>query len=255
MKKLILIFLSIVLAGSLLAANGQSDSVYGNGSGNGRGAGMGRGNGAGRMAVGSAGAGQDLRFAEDLTAILSTTAADELSAAEREGLIYLYQEEKLARDVYTALYETWNLQVFRNIAESEQQHMDAVGFLLERYAMEAPVDQAAAGEFADERLQSLYGELTAAGRESVVAALTAGATIEDLDIADLQQLAAVDNDDVRLLYQNLMKGSRNHLRSFLRQLDREGADYTPQYIEDEYFATILGLNQEVAPITDPDYRL
>ena len=57
--------------------------------------------------------------------------------------------------------------------------------------------------------------LPAGGEESLEAALAVGAEIEDLNIYDLgRQLDITDNDDLRIVYINLEKGSRNHLRSF-----------------------------------------
>ncbi len=263
MRKIILIIVSLMMAGTLLVANGQQETQYGrglrDGSGGGAavGSGMGRGGGAGRgAAAGQNGGayGLDTRFTDDLTTILTGAEGGELSAAEAKGLVFMREEEKLARDVYAELYTVWNLPVFQNIAASEQQHMESIKILLDLYGLEDPAADDRRGVFENAQLQKLYNELTSAGRESVVAALKVGATIEDLDIRDLQnEIAASDNDDIRILYQNLMKGSRNHMRSFLRQLDRQGEAYEAQYIDDAYLEKIIRINQETAPITDPEY--
>jgi hypothetical protein len=263
MKKIILILVSLMMAGTLLVANGQQETQYGRGlrDGSGGGSGMGMGRGAGNGAGRSAAAGQnggnyglDTRFTDDLTTILTEAEGGDLSAAEAEGLVYMREEEKLARDVYAELYTVWNLPVFQNIAASEQQHMDSIKILLDAYELEDPASDDRKGVFENAELQKLYNDLTSAGRESIVAALEIGATIEDLDIRDLQnEIAASDNDDIRILYQNLMKGSRNHMRSFLRQLDRQGEEYEAQYMEDDYLEKIIRINQETAPITDPEY--
>ena len=260
MKQIILTTLILIMAAGLLIANGQQDTVaYGrglrDGSGRGAGTGMGPGNGSGRgYAAAGSGYGQDVRFTDQLKPILLDAAGGDLSQAEVEMLGYMLEEEKLARDVYSELYSVWNLPVFGNIAESEQQHMDSVGILLERYDLERSGMDLEPGSFSRPELQTLYDSLVSEGRESLVAALTAGAVIEDLDISDLQKgIAESDNDDIRILYQNLMKGSRNHMRSFNRQLEREGETYEARYITDEYLAKILHINQEIAPITDPNY--
>lgn len=39
-----------------------------------------------------------------------------LSAAEEAGILFMREEEKLARDVYLALNEIWQLRVFEKIA-------------------------------------------------------------------------------------------------------------------------------------------
>ncbi len=61
-----------------------------------------------------------------------------LTAAEEEGLLFMREEEKLARDVYLVLFDKWGLRVFENIAESEQRHMDAVLYLLGKYGLDDP---------------------------------------------------------------------------------------------------------------------
>jgi hypothetical protein len=262
MKKLISIAVMVIMAGVALSAEGQQESEFGQGlrNGTGRGAGVaaaGRGNGPGRAAAGQQGGsyGFDSRFTEDLKLVMTDAEGGDLSAEEREGLLFMWQEEKLARDVYQELYGTWNLPVFRNIAQSEQQHMESVDMLLDAYGLEkAGTDEA--GVYGDKELNRLYADLTARGKTSVVESLKVGALIEDLDIHDLQQnLELTDNDDIRILYQNLMKGSRNHLRAFLRQLDREGIEYEARYISPEYLKKILSINRETAVIRDPEYAL
>ena len=266
MKKIILTVLIvsfIVLTAGLLFSNGQQDSGYGqglrDGSGRGAGGGMGggQGNGAGRAAAGNGSGGAygfDDRFSADMQELLDATVKEDVSSVEVKALVYMREEEKLARDVYAALYEAWNIPVFSNIARSEQQHMDSIKLILDRYDLADPAANDKAGVFENAELQSLYNSLTAEGRVSLVAALNVGATIEDLDIKDLQDaVAESDNQDIGILYQNLMKGSRNHLRSFLRQLDREGEEYDVQFISAEYLEKIININQETVPISDPDY--
>ena len=61
-----------------------------------------------------------------------------LTAPEKEGLLYMAEEEKLAGDVYLALNEKWNLRVFDNIGKAERTHEAAVKTLLERYSLPDP---------------------------------------------------------------------------------------------------------------------
>ena len=62
----------------------------------------------------------------------SGIATTDLSEAEAEGLSFMREEEKLARDVYLMLYEQWGIRIFQNIAKAEETHMSAVADLLER---------------------------------------------------------------------------------------------------------------------------
>lgn len=169
----------------------------------------------------------------------------DLSATETTGLLFMREEEKLARDVYQVLYDRWGAQVFHNIAKSEQTHMDAMLTLIKRYDL---VDsaQTGTGSFTNPQLQQLYDELTAEGNKSLVAAYRVGALIEDLDIKDLdEQLVSTDQEDIRLVYENLQRGSRNHLRAFNKQLVRETGDsYTSQYISQATFDDIVAGDTE-----------
>jgi hypothetical protein len=182
----------------------------------------------------------------DAAASSSLVAGDELSGEEADGLLYMREEEKLARDVYLTLYETWDLPVFQNIADSEQTHMDAIRTLIDRYGLEDPVAGNAIGEFSDPTLQSLYDDLTASGQESLAAALRVGAAIEEIDIIDLEAtIAQTDEADIVRVYENLMRGSRNHLRAFVSTLDRqEGESYEPQYLEQDAYDEIVSASVE-----------
>lgn len=171
--------------------------------------------------------------------------SEALSEAEVNGLLLMREEEKLARDVYQTLYDTWNLPIFANIAQSEQTHTEAVRDLLEKYGLTDPATNDTVGSFTNEALQKLYTELVTQGETSEVAALKVGATIEDLDIKDLQDhLSLTDNQDIKLVYENLARGSRNHLRSFTKQLEMRGETYEAQYISEADYQAILNSSQE-----------
>ena len=112
-----------------------------------------------------------------------------MDAKEKAALVYM-REEKLARDVHLTLYRKWNLPVFSRIAKSEVRHMDAVKRLLMKYGILDPVKSDAVGSFSSPKLKKLYDELVAQGERPLKDALVVGATIEDLDIADLRSVWA-----------------------------------------------------------------
>lgn len=168
-----------------------------------------------------------------------------LNTDERATLSFMREEEKLARDVYVFLYNKWVLPIFNNISSSEQSHMDAIVQLLNKYNLPDPVGSNGYGIFSNPLLQNLYTQLTTQGSVSLLDALKAGATIEDLDIYDLKlSLTKVDNQDIILVYNNLMKGSRNHLRSFYSNIINAGGTYTPQYITQAEFDAIINSPME-----------
>jgi hypothetical protein len=164
----------------------------------------------------------------------------ELSSAEAADLVYMLEEEKLARDVYTALYSTWGLPVFQNIAASEQAHMDAVQSLVDGYGLEVPSLEVA-GTFNNLDLQKLYTDLIARGSQSIAEAIQVGGAIEEIDILDLQKsLAETDNADIQQVFNNLLRGSENHLRAFANNLmTQTGETYAPQYMTAEQYQALV----------------
>jgi hypothetical protein len=171
---------------------------------------------------------------------LDSLPVEALSQAETDALLLMREEELLARDVYTTLYTVYNIPVFNNISKSEQQHTDAILWILNRYNLTDPAANHQPGIFVNQDLQALYTSLVAQGEISRIEALKVGATIEDLDIRDLMDLVEeVDNQDISMVFANLTKGSRNHLRSFSKLLLKSGVTYVPQFISPELYLWII----------------
>ncbi len=192
----------------------------------------------------------------DIQALINKYPVKSLDKSEIKGILQMREEEKLARDVYNYLYSKWNLRIFSNIARAEETHMNAVGLLIERYKLEDPIKNDIPGKFENSALQDIYNELIKEGSKSLIDALKVGATVEDLDIKDLEDLIKkTDNNDIKIVYQNLDKGSRNHLRAFYSQLKKNGATYKAQYITQDYLNRIISSPRETGKqITDPDYK-
>ena len=177
---------------------------------------------------------------EVMKQLIYQTPAGSLSETEKDGIIYMREEEKLARDVYKTLYDKWGLKIFANIADSEQTHMETVKLLIEKYNLEDPAENKGIGEFSNSELQDLYNELVAEGSKSVEDALKVGAMIEEIDILDLKKhISETDKEDTKLVYENVMKGSRNHLRAFTSTLSKYGVAYEPQYLSKEEYEKIV----------------
>jgi len=171
---------------------------------------------------------------------LADQPSGNLSLAEKEGLLYMIEEEKLAGDVYQALNEKWNLRIFNNIGKAERTHEAAVKTLLTRYSLPDPTK--GAGVFSNETLQVLYDDLVSRGSASARDALQVGAAVEEIDILDLKErMAQTDRQDILMVYANLEKGSENHLQAFVNNLQRQGFEYRPEYLSlKEYDGIIHG---------------
>jgi hypothetical protein len=172
--------------------------------------------------------------------------ADALSNDEISDLVFMREEEKVARDAYLDLMEQWDLLIFANIAESEQRHMDAVENLVELFGLADPVvDETDRGNFTDPELQLLFDDLKSLGLQSMMDGLMVGALIEETDIADLQDaIGRTTHENIRDVYENLMCGSRNHLRAFVGQIGLNGGDYAPAVLDETEFDEIVGSPME-----------
>lgn len=163
---------------------------------------------------------------------------DDVDNEDKVALLFMLEEEKLARDTYKFLNEYWGMVQFENIMQSEQSHMNAVETLLNAYNIEYEI--LGEGVFYNEDLQAWYNKFVEDGAVNQVAGLTVGATIEDLDIVDLEeQIQGTSNTDIADVFSSLQCGSRNHLRSFVQSIENLGESYTPQFLAQEEYETIL----------------
>ncbi len=134
--------------------------------------------------------------------------------------------------------------------------MHMIKLLLDKYGLNDPVEKTGdrVGVFESKKLQKLYNELVEKGSMSLKDALMVGATIEDLDIKDLEEaIKRSNNKDINLVYQNLEKGSRNHMRAFVGVLRRYGGDYTPQFISMSEFNQIVSSKHEMGMMKSSKY--
>ena len=187
-----------------------------------------------------------------LLALLSCNN-DDSSVAELENidftkednaaLLFMLEEEKLARDTYTYLDDIWEINQFSNIKKSEQSHMTAVIGLLDQYSISYTL--LPYGEFIDQDIQKLYDQFIDYGSENRANALEVGANIEDLDIVDLANyIDATTNSAIIKVFESLQCGSRNHLRSFVTAIEVAGKTYEPQYLTQEDYTVIINDSQE-----------
>lgn len=165
----------------------------------------------------------------------------QLSAGELETLLFTREEEKLAHDVYVYAYSKYGNSVFDNIAASESQHVTSILNSMENFKVDDPLNGSETpGEFTIPALQTLYDELIARVDKSKSESLIVGLYIEDLDIRDLDY-AITETDEPSLIqvYENLKCGSKNHMRSFENLASDAGITYTPEFISQADYFTII----------------
>lgn len=165
-----------------------------------------------------------------------------LNQQEKDAILYMREEEKLARDVYEFLYAKWNVNPFGNIRHSEQTHMDRMKALIISYKLTDPVElnNDKRGFFKNSVHQSYYTELTTTGSSSLTKALKVGAKIEELDIADLEdRIMLTTQPDIINTYKYLKAASENHLNAFVRCLKVQGVTYEPVILSKDVFDKII----------------
>lgn len=164
----------------------------------------------------------------------------DISSDEESELYYMREEEKLAHDFYSQMYEKWGLRPFYNIRKSELRHTSVIKSMIDKYGLKDPVKDTKIGVFSNTEIGKLYNALIEQGNKSEIDALKTGAEIEELDIKDLlNAIRNTDNEDLKLVYGNLKKASENHLRSFMRNLERRGSGYSPKHLDSKTFNEIL----------------
>ena len=217
MKTSIIVFIGVILSGTMaVAASSPMQAAPG-----------GRGLGRGGNCPGAC-------LAIDATSLAPLS----LSVAAREALLFQIEEERMARELYAAFGERWSLRPFANIPVSEARHEAVLRQLAARAGITPPA--AAAGVFANAEVQRRYHEILALGQGSAPAALRAGALVEETDIADLRAMArTTDDPTLRATIAALERASENHLRAFVRNLRMRGITYQPVVLATDDYQSIV----------------
>lgn len=181
--------------------------------------------------------------------MLENIALQDLSDDEREMLYYGYSEELLARDMYNYFYELYWVETFKNIADSETKHMEAVKVLLDRYELDSPSDY---GELVDE-----FDALKTEWEKWLKEALEVGLKIEILDIEDISEtIKSTDNDDFKIIFTRIWGASYNHMRWFLKALTNNSLetdiDYS-DYLSSEDLASKWSISYKLSQKLENDW--
>jgi hypothetical protein len=197
--------------------------------------------------------------------IIDTQGSKTLDFNEQTHLEYMREEEKLARDVYIALGVRYPaMKIFGNIDDAEQRHTCAVCDMLKKYGVEDPNTNDNVGVFTGSDFGTYftaqYTDLVSRGSSNPIDALYVGAYIEEMDMIDInycpeeiiQQKNGIssesdcgkiysDNPDIQRLYTSLLQGSENHLRAFVRSIERRQGEgsYQAQVLTQDQVDAIL----------------
>ena len=182
----------------------------------------------------------NLSTASNSDIMMSSLPTYSLSAAQKETLAYMWNEEKLAKDIYLALNGIYPSQQLSNIAtKAETQHESSVEALLKKYNLSvrdvlnssgtatysaAALATIPAGSYTLPELQSLYNALYAEGSISAQKSLEVGCKVEVTDVNDLNKdlVIATGAQDLVIIFENLRAGSYYHYWAFDKGLKNIG---------------------------------
>ena len=192
----------------------------------------------------------------DTLIMQSANETSELDDTETHHLLFIREEEKMARDVYCVLYEKWGNPIFSNIVESEQAHMDAMANLIAFYGIVDPVRSDETGAFTDKDIAGLYSYLVEWGSQSEIDALLVGAYIEEYDILDIWKACEeTDEERIQEVYQNLYEGSYNHLDAFVYVYELvAGKSYEPKLLSADEYEDVLNLKTQAKQAQEPKQK-
>jgi len=167
----------------------------------------------------------------------SSTSNSGASGEIVSALEYMYDEERLAKDIYLALYSKYKIrQLYKIATNSETRHIDAVARLARRYGV-STVEQRV-GEYRVSKIQTLYDKLYSKGIRSERDALEVGCMVEVTDIDDLNGYMEIAERagarDALQTFDSLRRGSYNHYWAFDRALKRMGISNGCCSLEREY---------------------
>lgn len=136
-----------------------------------------------------------------------------LAPEEVKALSFQVEEERMARELYTAFAAKWDVRQFTNIRQAEARHEESLRQIAARAGLALPAMPAA--KFADSTIQQRFDVLLAQGLRSPADALKAGIAVEQQDLADLRQLLqSVKNPALRETAERLATASERHLAAF-----------------------------------------
>lgn len=150
----------------------------------------------------------------------------ELTEEQKDTLFFIFQEEKVARDVYITLGKIYpDESTFAKIQLSEQEHILSAQVLCERYGIDTSdvnlsLEDDFIGQFELTSMQELYNTCIELSGSTLLEALKVGELIEVTDIDDLVEAAEGMPADVVNTYNNLKNGSLEHLAAFQNAIAR-----------------------------------
>ncbi|HEY9129791.1 MAG TPA: DUF2202 domain-containing protein [Sulfurovum sp.] len=139
-----------------------------------------------------------------------------LTEGQKDMLFFIYQREKVARDVYDTLSKIYKDEnTFALMKFAEQRHLNCTRELCDLYGVETSmINEDSVGVFESPVLQTLYDECAVKGSHSLMDAFEVGEFLESTDIEDLEQASVGMPSDVVDVYNRLKQRNISYLGVF-----------------------------------------
>jgi hypothetical protein len=146
-----------------------------------------------------------------------------VSDRERDGMRYMLQVHKMARDVYLEFYDLWKVGLFSDLAHEKQLNMDGMLALMRKYETKPQVRPGEFGAFPGRKFRKQYANFLQTGKLSMFEALRVGGTMENLSIFDASwAMDRSDNRDLKAAYALFMREARDNLQRIKQELHLYG---------------------------------
>jgi hypothetical protein len=156
-----------------------------------------------------------------------------LTDQQLADLLYLSEEEKMARDICAVFWEKHDIVLFETVMNTEQRHMDMIRNAKARHGIKKVADRSKAGVYTNQKLQDIYTEMTDKHDTTFHKALLNSALITETAILGLRDaISELNGNQPKLakVYDTLLDDSENHLRIFAGVLATlDDADYEAQH--------------------------
>lgn len=186
--------------------------------------------------------------------IVNAIPTSELTLEQKATLAFMWDEERLARDIYLALNEITPSQTLYNIAtRAETKHVESVENLIKKYDLNIFNSVDFTGGYDEEALASqndrefitpdltvLYDVLYTKGSQSLQDALEVGCMVEVTDINDLNRDIEIAGDalDIVTVFESLRSGSYSHYWGFDNALKAQGVSDGCCSLGDDFCKTV-----------------
>lgn len=172
-------------------------------------------------------------------ACLLFQVTEPLTADEIEFLFAIREDEKVMQDLTLSFSGKYPVsKPFVNISQAEATHIITIERVFTYYEIEFP-SQTATGVFADDVRQNYYNGLLAQGNVLIEAYRAAGNAEEQNVAAYKTVLPNIANVNIKLVVENMLRASSNHLKAYLRQITLLGGSYIPATLDKPTFDEII----------------